>query len=260
MDSRLHKPMYFFLSNLSFLDMCYSSVTVPKTLANFLSSKKTIYFWGCAIQLFFLTTLVCAEAFLLSVMAYDRYVAICKPLFYHIIMDYRMCLSLALASWLTALLNGITHTTLTFRLSFCSHKINHFLCEIPQLLLLSCTFPLINEVMLIIFAGIISVSTLLLIITSYTFIISSISKIPSAESRRKTFSTCSSHFIVVTILYGSAMFFYLRPSTDVSLNRDKVISVVYTVITPLLNPLIYSFRNTEVKRAFQNVFLRRGAI
>ncbi|KAM4771286.1 olfactory receptor 5V1-like [Rhinophrynus dorsalis] len=250
--------MYFFLCNLSLVDLCYSSTIVPKTLENLLSDKKIISFWGCVVQLFCFSSLVSTECLLLSAMAYDRYVAICKPLFYPVIMNYRLCVRMALFSWLTGFVNGTIQTRFTFKLSFCSNKISHFLCEIPQLLKLSCTSTLTNEMLMFFFGGVISVGSFLLIIVSYIVIISAILKIFSAESRKKTFSTCSSHLTVVTLLYGSAIYVYMRPSSDYALNKDKVISVLYTVITPMLNPIIYSLKNADVKRSFRKFYYKEN--
>ncbi|XP_075451362.1 olfactory receptor 5V1-like [Ascaphus truei] len=259
-DLCLHKPMYFFLSNLSFLDICYSSVSVPKMLTNLLAEKKVISLWGCVAQLFGFSMLVSAECLILSVMAYDRYVAICKPLLYPVIMNSSLCIRFALSCWLTGFVNAVIHTVFTFRLPFCSNKINHFLCEIPPLLKLACTSTLINEILLFALAGIISVGSFLLIVVSYTHIISTIMKIPSVEGRKKTFSTCASHLTVVTMLYASAIFVYMRPSSNYSLNTDKLISVLYTVIAPMLNPIIYSMRNVDVKIAFRKTFTRKAPL
>ncbi|KAM4694476.1 olfactory receptor 5G3-like [Discoglossus pictus] len=248
--------MYFFLINLSFLDICYSSVTIPKMLMTLYSDKRVIYFWSCVAQCFMFSMLLSAECILLSAMAYDRYVAICKPFLYPVVMNNKLCIQLAAIPWLTGSVHSTIHTVFTFRLSFCKNEISHFLCEVPPLLKLACTSTLINELLLFVLAGSISMGSFLLIVLSYTSIIFTILKIPSVESRKKTFSTCASHLTVVTMLYAPAIFVYMRPSSAYSLNTDKVISVLYTVLTPMVNPIIYSFRNADIKLAFRRTLMR----
>ncbi|OCT81576.1 olfactory receptor 5G3 [Xenopus laevis] len=257
LDYCLHKPMYFFIGNLSFLDLCFSSVTVPKLLAVFMSNKAIQISW-CSAQLFLFTSLGSAQCLLLSAMAYDRYVAICKPLLYAAIMNSRICLLLALALWCVAFINGLVQTNYTFQLSFCSETINHFLCEIPPLLSVACTSTFMNELLLFSLIGLISVGSLLLIIVSYIHIASAIMRISSIQGRRKTFSTCASHLTLVTLMYGSAFFVYMKPSPSDARKKDTSVSVLYTVVTPMLNPIIYSWRNTEVLTAFRKTFLRKS--
>ncbi|XP_067406692.1 olfactory receptor 5AP2-like [Emydura macquarii macquarii] len=253
-DPRLHTPMYFFLINLSFVDFCYSSVITPKLLVGFLARNKTISFNGCATQFFFFSSSVGIECLLLAVMAYDRYVAICNPLLYTVIMSHKICVLLVLSSFLAGFANSMIHTLCMFQLPFCaSNVINHFFCDVPPLLKLSCADTFINEVVIFAFASIIEISCLLTILISYLYILSAILRIRSAEGRHKAFSTCASHLTAVTIFFGTTLFMYLRPSSNFSTDKDKVVSVFYTVVIPSLNPVIYSLRNREVKDA-----LRRG--
>ncbi|KFQ45740.1 Olfactory receptor 1052, partial [Nestor notabilis] len=247
---RLHTSMYFFLGSLSIVDICFSSVTAPKTLVNFLSERKTISFAGCMGQAFFYIVFVTTECFLLAVMAYDRYVAICNPLLYSSVMTQRLCMVLVLGCYIGGVLNAIIQMTFIIRLPFCSSNvINHFFCDVPPLLTLSCASTYISEMILFSLAGVIELSTISAILVSYIFIFFAILKIRSAEGRQKAFSTCVSHLTVVIMLYGTTIFMYLRPSSSYSLNTDKVVSVFYTVVIPMLNPLIYSLRNKEMKDA-----------
>ncbi|XP_010292232.1 PREDICTED: olfactory receptor 1019-like isoform X2 [Phaethon lepturus] len=251
-DPRLHTSMYFFLGSLSIVDICFSSVIAPRTLANFLSERKTISFSGCMGQAFFYIVFVTTECFLLAVMAYDRYVAICNPLLYSSVMTRRLCMWLVVGSYIGGVLNSIIQMTFIIRLPFCrSNVINHFFCDVPPLLALSCASTYINEMILFSLAGLIELSTISTILVSYIFISSAILRIRSAEGRQKAFSTCASHLTVVTVLYGTTIFMYLRPSSSHTLNNDKVVSVFYTVVIPMLNPLIYSLRNQEVKGTFR---------
>ncbi|KFQ20449.1 Olfactory receptor 1019, partial [Merops nubicus] len=239
-DPRLHTSMYFFLGSLSVVDICFSSVVAPRTLVNFLSEKKTISFAGCMGQAFFYIIFVTTECFLLAAMAYDRYVAICNPLLYPSVMTRRFCLQLVVGSYLGGVLNSIIQMTFIIRLPFCSSNvINHFFCDVPPLLALSCATTYVNEMILFSLAGIIEFSTISTILLSYVFISFAILRIRSAEGRQKAFSTCAAHLAVVTMLYGTTLFMYLRSSSSHSLNTDKVISVFYTGVIPMLNPLIY---------------------
>ncbi|KAM9015754.1 uncharacterized protein PRD47_008632 [Ara ararauna] len=249
---QLHTSMYFFLGSLSIVDICFSSVVAPRTLVNFLLEKKTISFAGCMGQAFFYIVFVTSECFLLAVMAYDRYVAICNPLLYSSVMTRRLCVGLVVGCYIGGVLNSIIQMTFIIRLPFCSSNvINHFFCDVPPLLALSCSSTYINEMILFSLAGIIELSTISAILVSYIFIFFAILRIRSVEGRRKAFSTCVSHLIVVTMLYGTTIFMYLRPSSSYSLNTDKVVSVFYTVVIPMLNPLIYSLRNKEMKDALR---------
>ncbi|XP_062433641.1 olfactory receptor 5J3-like [Rhea pennata] len=251
-DPRLHTSMYFFLGSLSVVDICFSSVIAPRTLVNFLSETKTISFAGCTGQTFFYIVFVTTECFLLAVMAYDRYVAICSPLLYSAVMTKRRCIQLVVGSYLGGVINSVIQMTFIIRLPFCnSNVINHFFCDVPPLLALSCTNTYINEMILFSLAGVIELSTISTILVSYVFISFTILRIHSAEGRQKAFSTCASHLTAVSMLYGTTIFMYLRPSSSYSLNSDKVVSVFYTMVIPMLNPLIYSLRNKQVKDALR---------
>lgn len=250
LNAQLHTPMYFFLSNLSFCDICYSTVFTPKMLVNFLSKHKSSTFSGCVLQSFFFAVYVTTEAILLSMMAYDRYVAIANPLLYTVIMTQKVCIQMVLASYLGGLINALTQTIELLQLDFCGPNIvNHYFCDIPPLLKLSCSDAHNNEMLLLIFSGITAVFTFIIIMVSYTRIIIAIQRIRSAEGRCKAFSTCASHLTAVTLFYGSGTFSYIQPSSQYSLGQEKVSAVFYTFVTPLLNPLIYSLRNKDVKDA-----------
>nr|XP_056720455.1 olfactory receptor 6-like [Euleptes europaea] len=254
-DQRLHTPMYFFLSNFSFLEIWYTSNIVPKMLEVFLDKDKTITYTGCITQLYFLITFGTAECFILAIMAYDRYLAICNPLRYPTLMSNKVCLQLAVCAWVGAFIINIPPLVSLCRLPFCGpNEINHFFCDAPPLLKLSCIKPHEAELSNFIVATSVIVSSFLLILVSYIFIIITVLKIPSSSGRQKAFSTCGSHLAVVTIFYGTLMFMYVRPTSDFSVdsvNFNKVISMFYTVITPMLNPIIYCLRNKEVKDALQ---------
>ncbi|XP_030047844.1 olfactory receptor 1-like [Microcaecilia unicolor] len=251
-SSQLHTPMYFFLCNLSFVDMCFTSVTVPKMLSNLISNKKTIFYDNCIAQLYFFLVLACAECILLSIMAYDRYVAICNPLHYITIMNKKVCLSMSAACWIISILNSLLQTMLVHRLSFCkSIKIQHFYCDLTPLIELSCTDTSINQLVIFSEVSLLAVVPFLIILISYIRIISAILKIQSTGGRLKTFSTCSSHFTVVLLFYGTVIFMYFRPSSSYSMEKDKISSVMYNVVSPMLNPFIYSLRNRDVKTALK---------
>ncbi|XP_075121993.1 olfactory receptor 5AP2-like [Leptodactylus fuscus] len=253
-DPRLHTPMYFFLNNLSFLDLCYATIITPKTLVNFMSKSKTIGYKECAVQMYFFAASVTTECFLLGIMAYDRYVAICNPLLYTVVMSNTICLRLVASAYTLGYLNATLHTITTFRLPFCkTNKIDHFFCDVPPLLKLSCTKTTMNEILMFIFGGFAETSSLTTIIVSYSYIISSILRIRSVEGRKKAFSTCASHFMAVTIFYSTILFMYLRPTSTYSMSQDRVASVFYSVIIPMLNPLIYSLRNNEVAQALKRI-------
>nr|XP_037853544.1 olfactory receptor 5I1-like [Chlorocebus sabaeus] len=252
-SSHLHTPMYFFLCMLSFIDACYSSVIAPKLLVNLVSEKKAISYNGCVAQLYFFCSLVDTESFLLAAMAYDRYIAICNPLVYTVIMSKKVCCQLAVGAFLGGTMSSIIHTTNTFHLSFCSRDINHFFCDISPLFSLSCTDTYMHDIILVVSASFVEAICLLTVLLSYVFIMAAILRTGSVEGRRKGFSTCASHLTVVTIYHGTLIFIYLRPSTGHSLDIDKVTSVFYTLIIPMLNPLIYSLRNKDVKNAFRKV-------
>ncbi|KAM6159092.1 olfactory receptor 5T9-like [Rhynchocyon petersi] len=260
-DSRLHNPMYYFLSALSFLDACYSSVVTPKMLVNFLAEKKSISFLGCAMQLFLLVTFGTTECFLLAAMAYDRYVAIYNPLMYSVSMSPRVYVPLITASYAAGILDGIIHTVATFSLSFCaSNEIKHVFCDIPPLLAISCSDTHINHLLLYYVVGFIEIFTILIVLVSYGFILLVILKIRSTEGRRKVFSTCGSHLTGVSIYHGTILFMYMRPNSSYSLDHDMIVAIFYGVIIPMLNPIIYSLRNKDVKQAMKKLFNRNWFI
>ncbi|XP_021038157.1 olfactory receptor 1509 [Mus caroli] len=252
---RLHNPMYFFLSNLSFIDICHSSVTVPKMLEGLLLERKTISFDNCIAQLFFLHLFACSEIFLLTIMAYDRYVAICIPLHYSNVMNMKVCVQLVFALWLGGTIHSLVQTFLTIRLPYCGPNIiDSYFCDVPPVIKLACTDTYLTGILIVSNSGTISLVCFLALVTSYTVILFSLRK-QSAEGRRKALSTCSGHFMVVALFFGPCIFLYTRP--DSSFSIDKVVSVFYTVVTPLLNPLIYTLRNEEVKTAMKHLRQRR---
>ncbi|XP_043336813.1 olfactory receptor 5G3-like [Cervus canadensis] len=257
-DPRLHTPMYLFLSHLSFVDLCSSSSIAPKMLCDIFANQRSISFMGCAAQMFSFGLFVATECFLLASMAYDWYMAICKPLLYTLIMSQRVCVQLVIGPYAVALVSTMTHTILTFCLPFCGpNVVNHFFCDISPLLPLACADTQINKLVLFTLAGAIGVLSGLIIMISYVCILVAILRIQTADGRRKAFSTCSSQLAVVSILYGTLFFIYVRPSSSSSLDICKVISLFYTVLTPMLNPLIYSLRNKEVKNSFSRRFERK---
>ncbi|XP_027715742.1 olfactory receptor 5M11-like [Vombatus ursinus] len=260
LEARLHTPMYFFLTNLAFVDMCYSSNATPQMLANFLSERKTISFAGCFIQCYIFIALLLTEFYMLAAMAYDRYVAICSPLHYSVKMSRRVCICLATFPYIYGFSDGLLQSILTFRLSFCrSNIINHFYCADPPLIKLSCSDTYVKEHAMLISAGFNLSNSLVVILISYAFILAAILRIHSAEGRRKAFSTCGSHMMAVTLFYGTLFCMYVRPPTDKSVEESKIIAVLYTFVSPVLNPLIYSLRNRDVKAALRNV-LRRNPL
>lgn len=251
LEPRLHLPMYKFLKNLSFLEVCYTTTVVPKTLANLLAKRKSISFSGCMAQLYYFISLGATECYLLAVMAYDRYVAVCEPLHYGVVMTAESYTCLAMGCWVTGVFTGFLPCLMVSRLRFCSDNlINHFFCDIPPLLKLSCSDTTVTEAVIFILSFLVLASCFLLTVVSYLLIILSILKIPSASGKRITFSTCSSHLMVVTIYYGTMISMYVRPSYNLSSEINKAVSVLYTVVTPLLNPVIYSLRNKSFKKAF----------
>ncbi|KAM5318309.1 olfactory receptor 8U9-like [Glossophaga mutica] len=254
MDPRLHTPMYYFLSNLSFCDVCYSSSVSPKMLADFLSEQKKIAYNLCAVQMFFFVTFGDVECVMLSVMAYDRYVAICNPLLYTIAMSGRVCTQLVATVYIQSLVYSAIFTYCTIRLSFCNSKIiNHFLCDAPPLLALSTSDTTINEIVMFSYSSCVLGFSIVTVFLSYSYIINTILRMKSAKGRHKAFSTCASHLTTVAMFYGTLVFMYLHPSSSHSMDTDKVASVFYTVVIPMLNPLIYSLRNKDVKAALKKV-------
>ncbi|XP_073206627.1 olfactory receptor 8U9-like [Lepidochelys kempii] len=251
-DPRLHTSMYFFLRNLSFCDLCISLIISPKMLLNFLAERKSISYTACAVQMYLSFVFGDVECLLLAVMAYDRYVAICNPLLYTVTMSRRLCKQLVAAVYAVGVVDSMIHTCCTFRLSFCSSNIiNHFFCDILPLLALSCSDTRINEIVMFALTSCITGSSFVTVLLSYVYIISTILQIRSAEGWRKAFSTCSFHLTTVVLSFGTLLFMYLRPASSYSMDRDKVASVFYTLVIPMLNPLIYSLRNTEVKDALR---------
>ncbi|XP_042330673.1 olfactory receptor 12-like [Sceloporus undulatus] len=258
-DSHLHTPMYFFLKNLSFLDICYSSVITPKAIMSFASGNKVITYHGCATQMFFFSLFGTTEAFFLAVMAYDRFTAICSPLLYYTIMSKKRCVSLMCISYLFGFVNCCTQTGFTFSLSFYGPtEINHFFCDVPAVMKASCSDTFVNELVLLALCGFIIVTTAVIVVVSYGYIVTTILRIPSVKGRHKAFSTCTSHLMAVSLFFGTVFFMYAQPGGMSSPNRGKVVSVFYTVVIPMLNPLIYSLRNKEVKEAMNRQFRKKG--
>ncbi|XP_061282368.1 olfactory receptor 13C3 [Bos javanicus] len=255
-DSHLHSPMYFFLGNLSFLDICYTSSSVPSTLVSLISKKRNISFSGCAVQMFFGFAMGSTECLLLGMMAFDRYVAICNPLRYPVIMSKVVYILMASVSWLFGGINSIVQTSLAMQLPFCENNvINHFTCEILAVLKLACTDISLNIITMIVSNMAFLVLPLLVIFFSYMFILYTILRMNSATGRHKAFSTCSAHLTVVIIFYGTILFMYAKPKSQELHGEnklqasDKLISLFYGVVTPMLNPIIYSLRNKDVKAA-----------
>ena len=254
LNSHLHTPMYFFLYNLSFIDFCYSTVITPKMLMSFVSKKNIISYAGCMTQLFFFCFFVFSESFILSAMAYDRYVAICKPLVYTVTMSPQVCLLLLLGVYGMGVFGAMAHTGNIVFLTFCGDNlVNHYMCDIIPLLELSCNSSDVNLLVVFIVVTIGIGVPIVTIFISYGFILSGIFHISSTEGRSKAFSTCSSHILAVAVFYGSAAFMYLQPSSVSPMDQGKVSSVFYTCIVPMLNPLIYSLRNKDVKLALKNI-------
>ncbi|XP_025213536.1 olfactory receptor 8B3-like [Theropithecus gelada] len=258
LNSHLHTPMYFFLFNLSVIDLCYSSVFTPKMLMNFMSEKNVISYKGCMTQLFFFCFFAISECYVLTSMAYDRYVAICNPLLYNIAMSPTVCSSLMFGSYFLSFSGAMAHTGCMLRLTFCeANIISHYFCDILPLLQLSCTSTSINELVVFIVVGINIIVPTVTIFISYGFIFSSILQITSTEGRSKAFSTCSSHIIAVSLFFGSGAFVYFKPSSAGSMDEGKISSVFYTNTVPLMNPLIYSLRNKDVQLALRKTLSRR---
>ncbi|KAL1789258.1 olfactory receptor 5AN1-like [Sigmodon hispidus] len=254
MDSHLHTPMYFFLSNLSFVDICYISSTVPKMLSNFLQEKQTISFVGCIVQYFIFATMALSESCLMTAMAYDRYAAICNPLLYSSVMSPTLCTRMVMGSYTAGLIGSLSQICALLQLHFCGPNIiRHFFCDMPQLLNLSCTDTFFAQVLLAILTMLYGLSNALAIMISYGYIVLSIMKITSAKGRSKSFNTCASHLTAVSLFYSSAIFVYLSSSSGGSPSFDRFASVFYTMAIPMLNPLIYSLRNKEIKDAIKRL-------
>lgn len=257
LNAQLHTPMYYFLSNLSFVDLCYSSVITPKMLVNFVSEENIIPYAGCMVQLYFFLVFLIAESYMLMVMAYDRYVAICRPLLYNIIMSHHVCSLMVIVVYLMGFIVSTIEVGLILKLPYCEVLISHYFCDVLPLMKLSCTSTHDIEMTVFFVAGFNIAVTSITVIVSYAFILSSILRISTTEGRSKAFSTCSSHFAAVGLFYGSASFMYLKPSTASSLAQENVASVFYTTVIPMLNPFIYSLRNKEVKAAMQKTLRRK---
>ncbi|XP_032004437.1 LOW QUALITY PROTEIN: olfactory receptor 9I1-like [Hylobates moloch] len=256
-DPRLQTPMYFFLSHLSFLDICYSSVIVPQLLETLETDKMIITYERCASQFFFFTLCASTECFLLAVMAYDRYMAVCNPLLYAIAMTSQTRLGLVAGAYSRAIVNSVIRTGCTFSISFCkSNHVDFFFCDLPPLLKLACSETRPREWVIYLLAFLVITTSISVILTSYLFIIQSILKIRTAGGKAKTFSTCTSHMAAVTLFFGTLIFIYLKGNMGESLEEDKIVSVFYTVVIPMLNPMIYSLRNKDMKEALKKVFNR----
>ncbi|NXX75978.1 OR4S2 protein, partial [Urocolius indicus] len=253
-SEQLNSPMYFFLSSLSFVDISYSTVTAPKLIYDLLLERKTISFVGCIAQLFAGHFFGCTEIFLLTVMAYDRCIAICKPLHYTAIVNRHLCAWLLAASWVGAFVHSLVQTLLAMQLPFCGpNEIDHYFCDVHPLLKLACTDTYIIGVMVVANSGVISLSCFVVLLVSYAVILVTL-RTHSSKGRLKALYTCSSHITVVVLFLGPCIFIYMRPSTTFS--ADKVVSVFYTIVTPMLNPLIYTLRNEEVKKAMRKLWSR----
>ncbi|XP_075700729.1 olfactory receptor 12D1-like [Rhinoderma darwinii] len=255
-DVSLHSPMYFLLANLSFVDICFSSITVPKMMVGFFM-ENTITLQGCVAQMYFFHFLGCTEGILLASMGYDRYVAICHPLRYSTLMRKTVCIQLVLTSWIIGLTTSLVHAIMTSYLPFCSsNKVKHFFCDVKPVIKLACVDIHLNEILLTHVLGFLSTSTFSLTTISYFYIILKLMKLRSSQGRSKAFSTCSSHLTVVILFYGTAMSTYLGPSSENSIEKDKIAAVLFTVITPAMNPVIYALRNQEVKKSVKK-FIKR---
>ncbi|KAM4835587.1 putative olfactory receptor 2B3 isoform 2-T2 [Thomomys bottae] len=257
LDPKLHTPMYFFLTHLSILDLCYTTTTVPHMLANICHNKNSISYSGCVAQLIIFLALGATECLLLVVMSFDRFVAICRPLHYVVIMNRSFCLRMAAFSWLTGFTNSVLQSSLTLSMPRCGRReVDHFFCEVPALLKLSCADTKPIEAELFFFSVLILLIPVTLILISYGFIAQAVLKMRSAEGRRKAFGTCGSHMTVVSLFYGTAIYMYLQPPSSTSKDWGKMVSLFYGIITPMLNPLIYSLRNKDMKDAFKREISR----
>ncbi|KAM6327607.1 olfactory receptor 5AP2-like [Podargus strigoides] len=256
-NSKLHSPMYFFISSLSFLDVSYSTIIIPSTLMTFMAEMKVISYTACTAQLFLFCIAVTGECYLLAVMACDRFIAICNPLLYPVIMSKRFCVLLVCGSYFMSCMNATIQTSFIFHLSFCNSSIiNHFFCDVPPILKLSCSDTYITDMVHFTCSTVLVISTMFLILISYICIGVTIYKIKPSKGRHKAFSTCASHLTAVTVFYGTGSYMYLRPSSKYSEENDKIVSVFYTLVIPMLNPMIYSLRNKEIKEALQRTVVR----
>ncbi|KAG3265166.1 olfactory receptor 2G6 [Ictidomys tridecemlineatus] len=258
LDPRLHTPMYFFLSNLSCVDICFTTSVAPQLLVTMNRRDKTVSYAGCMAQLYVAMGLGSSECILLAVMAYDRYAAVCRPLHYTAIMHPKLCASLASTAWLSGLVTSLIQCSLTLQLPLCGHrKLDHIFCEVPVLITLACVDTTFNEAELFVASVIFLIVPVSLILVSYGFITQAVLRIKSAAGRRKAFGTCSSHLVVIVIFYGTIIFMYLQPARSGSKNQGKFVSLFYTIVTPLLNPIIYTLRNKDVKGALRTMVTGR---
>ncbi|XP_072494516.1 olfactory receptor 2G3-like [Notamacropus eugenii] len=258
LDTQLQSPMYFFLTNLSFLDVCFTTTTVPQMLVNLGGATKTITYVGCVAQVYVFQWLGSTECVLLGMMALDRYVAVCEPLRYSVIMNYQLCLQLAIIAWLIGLVNSLLQSTLTIQLPLCDHRaLDHFFCELPSLIKMACVDTTVNEITLAVVATFLILGPLSMISIYYYYIIQAVLRIPSVDGRHKTFNTCSSHLLVVFLYYGPGIYIYMQPSASGSQDLSKFLTFFYCVLTPMANPFIYTLRNKEVKGALRRL-LRKG--
>nr|XP_045726838.1 olfactory receptor 2G2-like [Mirounga angustirostris] len=254
LESKLHTPMYFFLSHLSFLDISFTSSVIPQLLVNLWNPMKNITYSGCVVQLYVSLALGSTECVLLAVMSYDRYIAVCRPLHYTVLMHPHFCMALASLAWLSGVVTTLVQSTLTLQLPFCGHRqVDHFICEVPVLIKLACVDTTFNEAELFVASIIFLIIPVSIILVSYGSIAQAVLRIKSVSGRKKAFGTCSSHLMVVIIFYGTIIFMYLQPAKSRPKDQGKFVSLFYTVVTPMLNPLIYTLRNKEVKRALKKV-------
>ncbi|XP_003774653.1 olfactory receptor 5A2 [Sarcophilus harrisii] len=261
MDSHLQTPMYFFLSNLSFLDICYSSSTTPKMLACTIADQKTISFLGCAVQYFVFCAMGLTECFLLAAMAYDRYAAVCNPLLYTAIMSPTLCIKMVAGAFMSGFFSSLIETYSIYNHQFCGPNIiNHFFCDLPPVLALVCSDTSASQIVIFLVGVVVGIMSVLVILISYVYIAAAVLKISSTKGRSKAFSTCASHLTAVTLFYGSGLFMYMRPSSSYSPSRDKMVSVFYALVIPMVNPMIYSLRNKEIKNAMKKIIERKWGI
>ncbi|XP_049641615.1 olfactory receptor 5K1 [Suncus etruscus] len=257
MENRLHTPMYIFLGNLAIVDSCCSCAITPKMLGNFFSENRKVSLYECMAQFYFLCTVETADCFLLAAMAYDRYVAICNPLQYHTMMSKKLCVQMTIGAYIAGNVHSMIHVGLLLKLTFCgSNHINHFFCDILPLYRHSCVEPYINELVLFVFSGSIQVFTIGSVVVSYLYILFTISKMKSKEGRIKAFSTCASHFLSVSLFYGSLFFMYIRPNLLEEGDKDIPAAILFTIVVPLLNPFIYSLRNKEVINVLRKILMK----
>ncbi|XP_072455526.1 olfactory receptor 1f45-like [Notamacropus eugenii] len=260
-DSHLHTPMYFFLTNLSLFDICFTSTTIPKILVAYISGNKEIFYISCLAQVFFFIWFVGLDSILLASMAYDRYMAICAPLQYNMVMTPKVCVLLVAVCWFWACANALTHTILLTQLSFCGHnEIHHFFCDLYVMISLACSDTFINDLVIYTMGGLIAVIPFTGILISYIHIFVAVLRIPSAHGKWKVFSTCGSHLTVVCLFYGTIIGVYFTPTSTHTAQQDTASAVMYTVVTPMLNPFIYSLRNNDMKGALRMLFTRKPGL